>query len=83
METDTDYNMGKYFDPNICISVIITQFLIFTMKKMEKKYNSTRNLYIWATILSHIVVGYCSSCPCKCFSLNFHNIVNGIKPGSS
>ena len=45
---------------NVCISGIICMFLLFDMKKSFKrklqKLFSTRNMYIWAKILSYIVV---------------------------
>ena len=56
----SDYNMGKYFDQNICFSGIIynSGFLPWTLYKYKcVKIFSTRNAYIWATILTRIVVG--------------------------
>ena len=57
----TLYNMGKYFDPNISISCIIYNFCFWPWniykQKLEKIFCSTRNLYILAKILYHIVVG--------------------------
>ena len=83
--------MGKYFNPNRCISGIIYIFTfdleIFTSKNWKKKYWSTRKLYIWAKILSHIIVGLLQFMFMYVFFSKVHpachNIANGIKPGSN
>ena len=78
--------MGKYFDPNICIFVLFTIFAIDleTIKaKYRKIYYSTRNLFIWAKILSQIAVHVYVKKKISKVHPACHNIVNGIKPGSN
>ena len=57
----SDYNIGKYFRPNVQISGrTIYFFPIFAYKcfKVKSKIvNNTRNTYIWVKLLTHIVVG--------------------------
>ena len=57
------------------------------MVKSKNCKKNTRNTYIWAKILSHIVVGYLKFMFMLTFISKFHpachNDANGIKAGSN
>ena len=68
--------MGKYFDPNICISGIIYNFAFDLEKFISKIWKNI--LFCSRIIALYVYVNVFSKCHPGC-----HNIVNGIKHGSN